>query len=146
MSTPAAALVESPAVGVPGPWVLSSEVPQRPPVAARRAPIAYAFVLLHPIPTLVFTLWAVDGLLHCDEAERVTCNLGFAIHLLFPAAVGVVVAIMVGVIGLTVRPTRRLEAWLWLLVPTTLTWLTLWCVLALTAQPGPAPWADALGP
>jgi hypothetical protein len=102
-----------------------------PPVAARQAPIAYAAVLAHPIPTLGFTLWAVNGLLHCDD-EQVTCHLGFAVHLLFPAAVGVVVALAVGITGLTIRPNDRLRAWLWLVLPTAFTWLTLWWALAIT--------------
>lgn len=117
------------------------ESPRRQ-VAARQAPVVYALVLVHAIPTLVFTLWAVDGLLHCNDSARVTCHLGFAIHLLFPAAVGAVVAVTVGVLGLVVRPSSRGQAWLCLLGPTTLTWLTLWLVLANTAQPGPAPWYD----
>jgi hypothetical protein len=128
-----------------GPWALPSVELSRPPVAARQAPVAYALVLMHPIPTLAFTLWAVDGLLHCDESDKVTCHLGFAIHLLFPAAVGVMVAIAVGILGLVVRPGHRARARLWLLAPTTLTWLTLWWALAITAEPGPAPWYDPPG-
>ena len=115
------------------------------PVAARRAPLAYALLVLHPIPAQAFTLWAVDGLLHCDEAYRVTCELGFAIHLLFPAVVGVLVVISVGIVGLVVRPADGPRAWLWLLLPTALTWLTVWWALSVTAEPGAAPWYDPPG-
>lgn len=132
-------------MGMSGPWASPPAELSGPSVAARQAPVAYALVLMHPIPTLAFTLWAVDGLLHCDESERVTCHLGFAVHLLLPAAVGVVVAIAAGIVGLVVRPGHRLRAWLWLALPTTLTFLTLWWALAITAQPGPAPWYDPPG-
>jgi hypothetical protein len=77
--------------------------------------------LVHPVVALVFTLWAVDGLLHCDESYRVTCELGFAVHLVFPALVGVGVAVTVGIVGLVLRPRHRWQAWLWLLAPTVLT-------------------------
>jgi hypothetical protein len=110
------------------------------PTAARRAPLAYAFVLLHPAPTLAFTLWAVDGLLHCDDSARVTCDLGFAVHLVFPAAVGVVAAVATGILGLTTHPATAARARLVLLTPLLPTLLTLWWALAITATPGPAPW------
>lgn len=128
-----------------GPWAVASVQRSRQSVAARQAPVAFALVLVHPIAVLAFTLWAVDGLLHCNESDRVTCHRGFAVHLLFPAVVGVGVALAVGIAGLAVRPSNRWRAWLLLLAPTTLTWLTVWWVLAITAEPGPAPWYDPPG-
>ena len=142
------AAVQSGAMGMSGPWAVPSHPPAGQvgpparPVAARQAPLAFALLLVHPFPTLAFTLWAVDGLLHCDDSARVTCHLGFAPHLLLPAVVGVGVAVVVGIVGVVAHPRSRRQAWLWLLVPTGLTWLTLWWALAVTAEPGPAPWYD----
>jgi len=53
-------------MGMSGPWAFPPAELSRPS-AERQAPFAYAVLLMHPIPTLAFTLWAVDGLLQCDE-------------------------------------------------------------------------------
>jgi hypothetical protein len=101
------------------------------PSAVRLAPLALVLALVHPVVVQWFTLWAIDGLLHCDR-EGVHCGLGAAIHLLIPGVVGVAVAVLCIPIGLTARPENRRMAWFVLLAPTGVTWLVAGWMLAIT--------------
>jgi hypothetical protein len=110
---------------------MSPSRPPRPRVAAARAPVACALLVVHPVLVYAFTMWAIDGVLHCDD-EGVQCGLGFAPQLLLPTVVGVMVAVVMVTIGVLVRPDRCLHAWLVLLIPTALSWLVVWPALAMT--------------
>jgi hypothetical protein len=80
-----------------------------------------------------FTLWAINGILHCDDEDS-TCELGFAIHLLAPLVGGAMGAVYALAFGLTVRPRTRTTARVALLVPVAMTWLVAAVMLAGTGQ------------